>query len=72
MRWLFAWMFYWLGDFWYRAFQWSFNDHGIGWVMFSIEQRLFLWSDTIQGTGRGPWEEPGATDNSFFAHIEPK
>ena len=56
MRWLGSWGFYIAGDLWWRAFEWSFNDHGFGWRMFQIEQWLFQMADTIQGpTDNGPW-----------------
>lgn len=56
MRWLFSWTLYWIGDLVYHLFGWSFDDHGIGWVFYTVYETLMEWSDYVQGDGCGPWK----------------
>lgn len=55
MRWLASWTLYLMGDLVWRIF-YVWTGIGMGsWPVYQTYNRLMLWSDSVQGDGRGPW-----------------
>lgn len=61
MRWLLAWVLYWLGD---MIERWNDDDRRFTAFGFNAYQRLMAWSDIVQSDGPGPWKPASDTDRN--------
>ncbi len=56
MRWLFSWAFYWLGDGFYRVYDFFWPPRELVWAYTAYQWSMRV-ADTIQGEAdKGPWE----------------